>query len=245
MPAIWETQQWPQEWKRFIFTPVSKKGKPKNVQTTVQLCLFHMLARWCSKSFKLGFNSTWTEKFQLYKLDWENSIQESGIKLPTSAGSQKKTREFQKNIYFCFTDYTKAFNCVDHNKLWKILKEMGIPDHLTCLLRNLYAGQEGTVRTWHGTKLGKKYIKAVYCHPAYLTSMQSTSWETLGWKKHKLKSRLLGEISITSDSRWHHPYGRKWRGTKQPLDESERGEWKSQFKTQHSEMKIMACSLIT
>ena len=65
----------------------------------------------------------------------------------------KKARVFQKNIYFCFTDYAKAFNCVDHSKLWKILKEMGIPDHLTHLLRNLYAGQEATVRTGHGTRL--------------------------------------------------------------------------------------------
>ena len=91
----------------------------------------------------------------------------------------EKAREFQKNIYFCFTDYTKAFHSVDHNKLWKILKEMGIPDHLTCLLRNLYAGQEATVRTGHGTtdwfQIGKEYIKAVYCHSAYLTYMQSTS----------------------------------------------------------------------
>ena len=74
------------------------------------------------------------------------------IKSPTSVGSQKKPRQFQKNICFCFIDYAKAFDCVDHNKLWKILKEMGIPDHLTCLLRNLYAGQESTVRTGHGTK---------------------------------------------------------------------------------------------
>ena len=89
----------------------------------------------------------------------------------------EEEREFQKNIYFFFIDYAKAFDCVDHNKLWKILKEMGIPDHLTCLLRNLYAGQEATVRTGYGTtgsKLGKEYIKAVYCHPAYLTYMQST-----------------------------------------------------------------------
>ena len=115
----------------------------------------------------------------------------------------KKTREFQKNIYFCFIDYAKAFDSVEHTNLWKILKEMWIPDHLTCLLRNLYAGQEATVRTGHGTtdwfKQEKEYIKAVYCHPAYLTYMQSTSWETLGWRKHKLGSRLLGEISITSE----------------------------------------------
>ena len=77
--------------------------------------------------------------------------EEPEIKLPTSAGLWKKAREFQKNIYVCFLDYAKAFDYVDHNKLWKILKEMGIPDHLTCLLRNLYAGQEATVRTGHGT----------------------------------------------------------------------------------------------
>ena len=91
----------------------------------------------------------------------------------------EKAREFQKNIYFCFIDYAKAFYCVDHKKLWKILKEMGIPDHLTCLLRKLYAGQEATVRTGHGTtdwfQIGKEYVKAVHCHPAYLTYMQSTS----------------------------------------------------------------------
>ena len=91
----------------------------------------------------------------------------------------EKAREFQKNIYFCFIDYAKAFDCVDHNKLWKILQEIGIPELLTCFLRNLYAGQEATVRTRRGTKdwlqLGKEYVKVVYCHPVYLTYMQSTS----------------------------------------------------------------------
>ena len=91
----------------------------------------------------------------------------------------EKAGGFQKNIYFCSIDYAKDFNCVDHNKLWKILKEMGIPEHLTCLLRNLYAGQEATVRTGHGTtdwfQIGKGVLQVVYCHPAYLTYMQSTS----------------------------------------------------------------------
>ena len=112
----------------------------------------------------------------MFKLDLEKA-EEPEIKLPTSVGSLKK-QEFQKNIYFCFIDYTKASDCLDHNKLWKILQEMGIPDHLTCLLINLHADQEA-VRTRHGTqtgsKSGKEYIKAVYCHPAYLTYMQSTS----------------------------------------------------------------------
>ena len=89
----------------------------------------------------------------------------------------EKAREFQKNIYFCFIDYAKAFDYMNHHTLWKILKEIGIPDHLTCLLRNLYAGQEATIRTGHGTTdwFQKEYVKAVHCHPAYLTYMQTTS----------------------------------------------------------------------
>ena len=82
----------------------------------------------------------------MFKLD----LEKAEIKLPTSVGSLKK-QEFQKNIYFCFIDYMKTFSCVDHNKLWKVPKEIGIPDHLTHLLRNLYAGQEATVRNGHGT----------------------------------------------------------------------------------------------
>ena len=115
----------------------------------------------------------------------------------------EKAREFQRNVYFCYTDYLKVFDCVDHRKLWKILKERGISGHLICLLRNLYTGQEATVRTKHGTwtgsKLGKEYIKAVYCHSAYLTYKDSTSCEMPGWMKHKLESRLPGGISIASD----------------------------------------------
>ena len=115
----------------------------------------------------------------------------------------EKGREFQKNIYFCFIDYATVFDCVDHIKLWKILTEMGIPGHFSCLLRNLYAGQEATVGTGYGAmdlfKLGKEYVKAVYCHAAHLTYMQSTSCEMPGWMKHKLESRLPGEISTASD----------------------------------------------
>ena len=115
----------------------------------------------------------------------------------------KKAREFQKNIYFCFIDYAKAFYCVDYNKLWKILQEMGIPGCLTGLLSKLCAGHETTVRTRHGTmdwlQIGKRVIKAIHCQSAYLIYMQSTSCDMLGWMKHKLESRLLGEIFITSD----------------------------------------------
>ena len=114
----------------------------------------------------------------MFKLVLEKA-EEPEIKLPTSAGSWKKQESSRKKYLFLFIDYAKAFDCVDHNKLWKILKEMGIPDHLTCLLRNLNGGQEATVRTGHGTtdwfKQEKEYVEAVYCHPAYLTYMQSTS----------------------------------------------------------------------
>ena len=110
---------------------------------------------------------------------------------------------------------------MNHNKLWKILQEMGILDHPTCLLRNMYAGQEATFRTLHeqltGSKLGKEYVKAIYCHSAYLTSMQRTSCEMLGWMKHKLESGLVTEISKPQIWRWYHSNSRKWRGTKGPL----------------------------
>ena len=152
--------------------------------------------------------------------------EEPEIKLPTSVGLSKKQESSIKNIYFCFIDYVKAFDCVGHHKLWKILKDMGVPDHLTCLSRNLYAGQETTVKLdmeqQTGSKSGKKYIKAVYCHPAYLTYMQSTSWKMPCWMRHKLESRLLGEISITSDMQITPPLWQELK-TKKPLDESERG----------------------
>ena len=116
--------------------------------------------------------------FQMFKPVLQKA-EEPEIKLPTSAGSLKKQESSRKNIYFCFIGYAKAFDCVDHNKLWKILKEMRIPDNLTCLLRNLYAGQEATVRTGHGTKdwfqIRKGAHQGCILSPAYLTYMQSTS----------------------------------------------------------------------
>ena len=125
----------------------------------------------------------------------------------------EKATEFQKNIYFCFIDYAKAFDCVDHNKLWKILKEMGIPHHLICLLRNLYAGQEATVRTGHGTtdwfQIGKGVHQGCITSPClfnlYAVYIVRNAW----LKKHKLESRLPGEISITSDIQMTPPLWQK------------------------------------
>ena len=115
----------------------------------------------------------------------------------------EKGREFQKNIYFCFIDYAKAFDCVDHQKLWNILKEMGIPDHLTCLLRNLYAGQEATVRTRYRKtdwfKIGKGVHQGCISPPCLFYLYAEYIIEMLGWISHMLESRLPGEISIVSD----------------------------------------------
>ena len=152
---------------------------PKNVQTTAQLQSSHTLAS-ATVMFKIL-----QVRFQQY-VNWELPDVQAGFRKGRGAKDQidnicwiiKKAREFHKNIYFCFIDYTKAFDCVGHNKLWKIFKEMGIPDHLTYLLRNPDVDQEATVRTGHGTiewlQIRKGDIKAEYCHPAYLTYMQIT-----------------------------------------------------------------------
>ena len=114
----------------------------------------------------------------------------------------QKARELQKDIYFCFIDHAKVFDCVDHNKLWKILKEMGIPDHLTCLLRNLYAGQQTTIGTGHGTtdcfQIGKGICQGCILSPCLFNLYAEYIMKMLGWRKHKLKTRLLGGITITS-----------------------------------------------
>ena len=119
--------------------------------------------------------------FQMSKLVLEKA-EEPDTKLPTSTGSSRKQESSRKtsiSALLTIVNMTKAFDCADHNKLWKTLKEMGIPDHLACLLRNLYAGQEATVRTGCGKtdwfQIGKEYVKAVYCHPTYSTHMQNTS----------------------------------------------------------------------
>ena len=120
-----------------------------------------------------------------------------------------KAREFQKNIYFCFVDYAKTFDCVDHNKLWKILKEMEYQTTWPASWELKKQQLELDMKQQTGSKLGKEYVKAVYCHPAYLTYMQSASWETLGWMKHKLESRLPREISITLDMQMTPPLQQK------------------------------------
>ena len=142
------------------------------------------------------------------------------------------------SIYFCFIDYAKASDFVDKNKLWKILKEMGIPDHLTCLLRNLYVGQEATVRTGHGTtdwfQIGKRVCQGCILSPCLFNFYPEYIMRNAGLEEAqagiKIARRNTNNLRYVDD----YPYGRKWIRTKEPLDESERGEWKSWLKTQHS-----------
>ena len=150
----------------------------------------------------------------MFKLVLEKA-EEPEIKLPTSAGSRilEKAREFQKNIYFCCIGYAKAFDCVDHNKLWKILKEMGIPDHVSCLLRNLYTGQEAIVRTGRGTsdwfQIGKGVRQGCILSPCLFNFCAEYIMRDAGLEETQLKSRLVGKISITSDTQRIPPLWQK------------------------------------
>ena len=145
----WKTQQWPQDWKRSVFIPIPRKGSANECSNYRTIALI-------SHASKVMLNI-----LQARLQQYVNGVQhvQAGFRKGRGTRDQianicwtiEKSREFQKNVYFCFIDYAKAFDCVAHNRLWEILKEMGIPDHLTCLLRNLYAGQEATVRTGHGT----------------------------------------------------------------------------------------------
>ena len=138
---IWKTQQWPQDWKRSVFIPIPKKG---NAKESSNYCTMALISHASKVMLKLL-----QARLQQY-VNHELINVQAGFRKGRGTRDQianicwiiEKAREFQKNIYFCFIDYAKAIDCVDHNKLWKILKEMGIPDHLTCLLRNLYASQK-------------------------------------------------------------------------------------------------------
>ena len=175
---IWEAQQWPQDWKMSVFIPIPKRGNAKECSNYHTVALISHASKVMLKIIQASL--------QQY-MNCELPDVQAGFRKGRGTRDQianicwimKKAREFLENIYFCFIDYTKAFDCMDHNKLWKIRKEMGIPEYTSCLLRNLYADQGATIRTGHGTtdwfQIRTGVRKAVYCHPAYLTYMQSTS----------------------------------------------------------------------
>ena len=167
---IWKTQQWPQDWKRSVFISVPKKGNAKECSNYCTIALSSHASKVMLKILQA--------RLQQY-VNWEIPDVQAGFRKGRGTRDQianicwiiEKAREFQKNIYFCFIDYAKDSDCVNHSKLWKILKETGIPDHLTCLLSNLYAGQEATVRTGHGQtdwfQIGKRVCQGCILSPLF------------------------------------------------------------------------------
>ena len=251
---IWKTQQWPQDWKWSVFILIPTKGNVKecsNYHTIVlishpnkvMLKILQARLQQCVNcelpDVQAGFRKGRGTRNQIANIHWIIG----------------KAREFQKNIYFCFIDYAKAFDCVHYNKLWKILKEIVQQPHLQGLWF-AFTGKKQTLRSQEGMECTQLPLARCFQMPPpggalvrweYHTTLpssweicmqekkQSTSWKTLGWMKHKLESRLQGEISITSDMQVTPPLWQKVKKNKESLDESERGEWKSWLKAQHSE----------
>ena len=150
MPANLENLAGPQDWKRSVFMPIPKKGNGKECSNYHTITLISYTSKVMLKILQASLQQYVNHEIPDVQAEFRKG-RGTRDQIANTRWVIKKAREFQKNMYFCFIDYTKAFDCVDHNQLWKILKEMGIPDHLTCLLRNLYAVQEATVRTRHGT----------------------------------------------------------------------------------------------
>ena len=159
MPATLKTQQWPQDWKRSVFILTPKKGNAKECSNYHTIALISHASDVMLKILQARLQQYVNHDLPNVQAGFRKG-RETRDQIANICWIIKKAREFQKNIYFCFIDYAKAFDCVDPNELWKILREMRIPDHLTCLLRNLYAGQEATVKTGHGTtdwfQIGKR-----------------------------------------------------------------------------------------
>ena len=212
MPANLKTQQWPQDWQRSVLIPIPKKGNAKECSNYRTIELISHASKVMLKilqarlqqyvncelpDVQAGFRKGRGTRDQIANICW----------------TMEKAREFQKNIYFCFIDYAKAFDSMDHNKLWKILKEMGTPYHLTCLLRNLSAGQEATVSTGHETtdwfQIGKGVCQGCMLSPCLFNLYAEYIMRNTGWKKHKLESRLPEETSITSDMQITSPLWKK------------------------------------
>ena len=176
---IWKTQQWPQDSKRSLFIPIPKKGNAKEHSNYHTIALISHASKVMLKILQARLQQYGNHELP----DLQGGFTKGRGTRDQTANIRwiiEKAREFQKNIYFCFIDYTKASDCVDHTKLWKILKEMGIPDHLTCLLRNLYTGKEVTVRTGRGTtdwfQIGKGVCQGCILSPCLFNFYAEKCW---------------------------------------------------------------------
>ena len=193
---IWETQQWPQDWEKSVFIPTPKKVNAKECSNSHTIAFISHTSKVVLKILQARLQQNMNRELPNVQAGFRKG-RGTRDKITNTLWIIKKAREFQKNI--CFIDYAKAFDCVDHNKLWKILKDMGIPDHLTCLLRNLYADQEATVRTRHGTmdwfQIGKGVCQGCILssslfnlYAEYImrnTTGWSTCWNQNCWEKYQ------------------------------------------------------------
>ena len=192
-----------------------------------------MLARLCSESFKLDFSTTWTENFQMYKLGLETS-EKQDMKLSTLIGSWRKQGNSRKTSPSAPLTVLKPLtvwittNCGEFLRKWEYQTTF-LVSWETCMQMKKQK-LEPDMEQLTGSKLGKEYVKAVYCNSAYLTFVQSISYEILGWMNQDCQEKY----QWSHICRWCHSNDRKWRGTKEPLDEGERGELKSWLETQHS-----------
>ena len=209
---IWKTQQWTQDWKRSVFIPIPKKGNPRQCSNYHTIALKSHASKVMLKIFQARLQQYMNHDLPDVQAGFRKGRRTTD-QIANICWIIEKAREFQKNIYSCFIEYTKAFDSVDHNELWKILKEMGIPDHLICLLRNLYASQEATVRTEHGTtdcfQIGKGIHQGCISSPCLFNLYAECIIRNSGWRKHKLESRLPGEISKTSSIQMTPPLWQK------------------------------------
>ena len=165
---IWKTQQWPQDWKMSVFIPIPKKGNIKECSNYHTIALISHASKVMLKILQARLQQYVNQEYPDVQARFRKG-RRTRDQIANIRWILEKAREFQKNVYFCFIDYTTAFDCVDHKKLWEIFIEMGIPDHLTCLLGNPYAGQEATARTGHATtdwfQIGKRESKGCVFPP--------------------------------------------------------------------------------
>ena len=246
---IWKTQQWPQDWKRSVFIPTPKKGNAKECSNYCTIALI-------SHTSKVMLNIL-QARLQQY-VNRELPDVQAGFRKGRGTRDQianicwimEKAREFQKNTYFCFIDYAKAFDCVNHNKLWKILKEMGIPDHLPCLLRNLHAGQEAAVRTGHGTtdwfQIGKGVCQACILSPCLFNLYAEYIMRNAGLEEAqagiKIAGRNINNIRYADDTSFMAESEEELKSLLMKMKgESE----KVSLKLNIQETKIMATASIT
>ena len=213
---IWKTQQLPQDWKRLVFIPVPKKGNAKECSHSHTIALISHTSKAMLKILQAKFQQYVNRELPDVKAGFRKG-RRTKDQIPNICWIIEKATKLQKSIYFCFIDYAKAIDCVDHSKLWIILKEMGILDQLTCLLRNLYEGQEATVKTGHGTadwfQIRKGVRQSCILSPCLFNLYAEYIMRNVGLDEARviqlLESRLPGEISITSDTQMIPPLCQK------------------------------------